>query len=274
MAPLLPGSASLLGLRAGLPVIMAPYDIACMALGCGAVAAGQASAVLGTTICTQVMRDDPDLAGAPCGINIPVFGRILRSFPSLTGCELLEWTAALLGLASVDALGDLAASVPPGADGLAMLPYFSPAGERAPFFDTSARGSVHGLSFHHGRAHIARAAFEAAAFVVDESLRAAGCDTAEIRVCGGGARSDLWCSIIADMTGREVWRSADPEVGARGALIAARHVLDGVSLERAAARLVACERRFLPDPANHDAYRALTTRMVEARTAWCRDARS
>jgi xylulokinase len=225
-----------------------------MAIGMGAVAHGQASAILGTTICAQVMLDAPDLSRRDIGINIAVFGKTLRAFPTLGGCETIDWMAALLGL---DAPGfdALAASAPPGANGLLLLPYMSPAGERAPFFDQTASGALLGLRYPHTRADLARATLESLAFVVQDCLEAAGERPTELRLCGGGARSEIFCRIIAGVTGIPVLRSADSEVGARGALIAARAVLQGTTLQQAADGLVRLGPRIVPDPADHGLYR-------------------
>jgi xylulokinase len=247
-AALLPQAAEAFGLPAGIPVVLAPYDIACMAIGMGAVAHGQASAILGTTICAQVMLDAPDLSRRDIGINIAVFGKTLRAFPTLGGCETIDWMAALLGL-DAPGFAALAAAAPPGANGLVLLPYMSPAGERAPFFDQAAHGALLGLKYPHTRADLARATLEAVAFVVRDCLEAAGTWPGELRLCGGGARSDILCRIIADVTGIAVLRSADNEVGARGALIAARAVLHGPDLKVAADGLVRLGACFTPDEA-------------------------
>lgn len=253
-ASLLPAAAAAFGLPPGIPVVLAPYDIACMAIGMGAVAHGQASAILGTTICAQVMLDAPDLSRRDIGINIAVFGKTLRAFPTLGGCETIDWMSNLLRL---DASGfdALAASAPPGANGLVLLPYMSPAGERAPFFDQAASGALLGLKYPNTPADLARATLESLAFVVQDCLEAAGTSPSELRLCGGGARSEILCRIIADVTGIPVLRSADHEVGARGALIAARAVLQGSTLEQAVEGLVRLSARILPDPVGHARYR-------------------
>ena len=270
-APLLPAAAEAFGLPAGMPVVLAPYDIACMAIGMGAVAHGQASAILGTTICAQVMLNEPDLSPRDIGINIAVFGKTLRAFPTLGGCETIDWMAALLGL---DAPGfdALAATAPPGANGLLLLPYMSPAGERAPFFDQAASGALLGLKYPHTRADLARATLESLAFVVQDCLEAAGQRPTELRLCGGGARSEIFCRIIADVTGIPVLRAADHEAGARGALIAARAVLKNTTLQQAAEELVRLRAPIAPDRANHgvcrDAFARFRALRDQQRATW------
>ncbi|NUR92483.1 MAG: carbohydrate kinase, partial [Nonomuraea sp.] len=212
--------SSELGLAAGTPVVMAPYDIVSTALGSGAVSAGQACGILGTTISTEIVLDAPELDGEPIGITIAMpEDRYLRAFPTFAGTEVLQWACRLLGLPGPAALTELAATAPPGAGGLAFLPYLSPAGERAPFLDPQARGSLLGMSVEHGREHVARAVLEGLTLTVQDCLAASGRRPHELRVCGGGAASDVWVQLIADVTGLPVIRSADAEVGARGAYL-------------------------------------------------------
>ncbi|MBN6053906.1 carbohydrate kinase [Nonomuraea sp. RK-328] len=212
-------AAGALGLPAGTPVVMAPYDIVSTAIGAGAVGAGQACSILGTTLCTETVVAEPELDGPAVGITIAVPGGYLRAFPTFAGVEVLHWACRMLGLAGPAELGELAAAAPPGASGLAFLPYFSPAGERAPFSDPLARGSFLGMSFEHGREHVARAVLEGLTLVVQDCLAASSAPARELRVCGGGSASDLWVRMIADVTGVPVLRSADSEVGARGAFL-------------------------------------------------------
>ncbi|GLX01509.1 carbohydrate kinase [Microtetraspora sp. NBRC 16547] len=214
-------AAALLDLPAGTPVVMAPYDIASTALGVGAVDTGQACSILGTTLCTQAVVDRLELEGEPSGITVAsgVPDRYLRAFPTFAGIEVIQWACRLLGLRDPADLGELAARSAPGAGGLAFLPYFSPAGERAPFLDPLARGAFLGMSFEHGPEQIARATMEGLALVIQDCLIAAGGRPRELRVCGGGAASPLWLQMIADVTGAPVLRSRDAEVGARGAFL-------------------------------------------------------
>jgi sugar (pentulose or hexulose) kinase len=95
-------AAAELGLPAGLPVVMSPYDIASTAIGVGAVSDGQACSILGTTLCTEVVMNHINLEGEPSGLTIPFGppGLYLRSFPTLAGSEVIHWTVRQLGLSS------------------------------------------------------------------------------------------------------------------------------------------------------------------------------
>lgn len=258
VAPLSARAAHRTGLPAGLPVVLAPYDIASTALGAGAVAVGQTCTILGTTLCTEVVTDGPRLDGPAAGLTIPsgAPARVLRAFPTLAGTGVLQWTCSLLGLATAAELGELAGRSPVAANGLSLLPYLSPGGERAPFLDPLARGSLSGMTLEHTRADVARACFEGLSLVVQDCLLASGTASSELRVCGGGAASDFWLQMIADTTGVPVLRSTDTEVGARGAMLVGA-VATGTAddLENAAAEHVRTRDVFGPDDATTQRYR-------------------
>ncbi|MFG2397031.1 FGGY family carbohydrate kinase [Streptomyces lydicus] len=253
-------AAAELGLPAGLPVAMAPYDIASTARGVGVVNPGQACGILGTTLCTEIVRTHIDTDGEPSGIHIAYRGRerVLRAFPTLNGAEVLGWAARLLHLPGPPELAQLAFESEPGARGLMFLPYLSPAGERAPFLDPGARGSFWGLSLEHTPADLARAVFDGLSLVLRDALAAARTDVAELRLCGGGANSDAWCALIADATGVPTARSGDTELGAKGAFLTGL-VRTGAetSMHSAAAKYVRMQRSWQPDPERAEFYAAL-----------------
>ncbi|WP_239567584.1 FGGY-family carbohydrate kinase [Streptomyces sp. G44] len=262
-----PEAAGQLGLPAGLPVVMAPYDIASTARGAGVVNPGQACGILGTTLCTEIVREDIDTSGEPSGINIAYQGRdrVLRAFPTLNGAEVLTWAARTLGLQGPPELAALAFSAEPGARGLMFLPYLSPAGERAPFLDPHARGAFWGLGLEHTRADIARAVFDGLSLVLRDSLIASRTTVTELRLCGGGANSAEWCALIADATGVPTARSQDTELGAKGAFLTGL-VLSGAetSMHSAAAKYVRMHDRWEPDPERSAHY----TRLYESFLTW------
>ncbi|MET8684698.1 FGGY-family carbohydrate kinase [Streptomyces sp. NPDC004732] len=263
-------AAAQLGLPAGLPVVMAPYDIASTARGAGVVNPGQACSILGTTLCTEIVRKDVDTSGEPSGINIAYRGRerILRAFPTLNGAEVLNWAARTLHLEGPPELATLAfTESEPGARGLMFLPYLSPAGERAPFLDPRARGSFWGLSLEHTRADLARAVFDGLSLVLRDSLVASRTSVTELRLCGGGANSAEWCALIADATGVPTARSGDTELGAKGAFLTGL-VLSGAesSMHSAAAKYVRMRTSWEPDPERSAYYAGLYESFLNWRT--------
>ena len=271
------GAGEQLGLPAGTPVVMAPYDIASTAIGVGAVNDAQACCILGTTLCTEVVTDEVVLGEQAAGITVALGlpGRYLRALPTLAGTEVIQWACKLMGFEDPFQLGELAAGCDPGAGGLAFLPYLSPAGERAPFLDPMARGAFLGLSFEHGREHVARAVLEGLTLVIHDCLAASQAEPTELRVAGGGAASPFWLQMIADVTGVPVSRSTDTEAGAKGAflvgLIATGKAAD---VDELASRYVKVRDTFEPDPARSRLYADVYADFVSLRdttaVAWPR----
>ena len=267
-------AASELNIPGTTPAVMAPYDIVSTAYGAGALLAGQACVILGTTICAEALISDLDLSGEPVGTTIALDeGLHLRAMPTLTGCETLEWAVRLLGLTNIAELDALAATAQPGCGAIMFLPYLSPAGERAPFLEPLARGSFHGLMLTHTRADLARAVYEGLSFGICECLEHAAKGIVEVSVCGGGARSNLWCQMISDVTGVKVLRPKENEAGARGAFLYALKAAGALkSLLEGAHRYPVEVETFHPDVEAHRVYCAqfpIFRRMREiARGQW------
>ncbi len=131
----------------------------------------------------------------------------------------LQWLHEDLGIADgINQVESLAASVK-DAGGVVLVPAFTGLG--APHWDPYARGAIFGLHRGTGRAHIARAAFDGIAQQCVDVLTAIQTDTgiklSELRVDGGGARSDLLLQILADALGVVVIRPTNIETTALGA---------------------------------------------------------
>lgn len=275
--PLGAAAAEQLGLAAGTPVVLAPYDVVATAAGGGTVRPGSAFCILGTTLCTGVVAAAPDTTGPAAGLSLRVGDgpTVVRAFPTLAGTGVLDWLAALLGLPGAADVVALAEQVPAGSALPMIWPYLSPAGERAPFLDADACGVVAGLSFEHSRAHLARAAVEGLAHVVRDCLDATGVTPRELVVSGGGSASRLWCATIADVTGVTAVRASDSQVGAKGAMVhAAVATGEHASLADAVAALVVPADRFDPDPAAAAGHEQRHAEHVESRallaTRWSR----
>ena len=277
VAELTRDAAIQVGLPAGTPVVMSSYDIASTAIGVGAVSSGQACSILGTTLCTEVVTEEVNLgeevAGLTVALGLP--GKYLRAFPTLAGGEVIQWACRLLGFEDPFELGNLATRCQAGAGGLAFLPYFSPAGERAPFLNPLARGAFLGMSFEHRREHVARAVLEGLTLVIQDCLAASRAKPTELRVCGGGAANPVWLQLIADVTGVPVLRSTDTEVGAKGAFLVGL-VATGVAtnVQDVASWYVKVRDTFTPDTAQHAGYAELFADFLSLRettaAAWPR----
>ncbi|MFG2058455.1 FGGY family carbohydrate kinase [Micromonospora sp. NPDC048930] len=265
VAPLRQTVAAELRLPAGTPVVAAPYDIAATAIGVGAVRPGQACAILGTTLCTEVVTDrfapGPEPLGLTVALGVP--GRLLRALPTLAGTEVLTWACGMLGLTGPSQLIDLADHTRAGPSGLLFLPYLSPAGERAPFVAPQARGALLGLCLEHDREHLARAVVEGLTLVIRDCLAASGVTPGELRICGGGAANDGWARLIADIVGLPVRRCTDTEIGARGAYLVGRAATGAAAtVAEAVAAYVHLGDPVEPDPALARRYDDLFARFV------------
>lgn len=109
----------------------------------------------------------------------------------------------LLGRSAYALMDMEAAAIPPGSEGLTVLPHFQGAGP--PDTDIAAKCLIYGLGLNHTKAHIIRAYLEAVAASlcrIVEAVEEMGIPVTEIRSLSGGAQSPLWCQIKADMLGR------------------------------------------------------------------------
>jgi xylulokinase len=161
--------------------------------------------------------------------------------------------------------------VPPGSEGLVILPYF--AGERTPLNDPDARGVIAGLSLAHGRGHLYRAILEATAYGVAHNLevmRASGARPRRAIAAGGGTKSELLLQIVSDVTGIEQALPAQTIGASYGDAFFAGLATGLVSRTDLGTKWVRIARRFVPDPARHalyqkyyDVYRGLYPHTVE-----------
>ncbi len=239
----------------GAPVVVGTMDAWGSRYGSGVVASGQGMEVAGTSEILGLLSDRP---GAATGVVTfpPIDGRWFHAGPTQAGGDALRWWASLHG-ASVEGILAEAGHAPPGAGGLVFLPHLM--GERAPVWDAALRGAFVGLSADHDRAHLARAVLEgvacSACHLLEVLEEAAGRPCSALRASGGGAESDLWCQMKADLLGRPLERMAVRSSGVLGAAILAGIGVGLLEdLDVAADRLTVVERRFEPDPAAHERY--------------------
>jgi erythritol kinase len=261
-------AAAATGLPAGTPVIAAPYDLPASAWGAGVRTVGAGLLIVGTTLACQVLRDEVDTTGEPCGLTLSTWqpDRWLRALPAMVGTAALDWVLRLVGVT----VADLPELLERGrADGLTVLPFFAESGERAPFVAPRARARLDGLHLGTQPADLVRATCEAIGYSARHCLTAAAL-TGELTACGGGVGSAAWAQIFADVLGRPIRVLAGEEIGARGAALAALSVTGPVEPDGPGWHPAG--RRYEPDPATRDRYEAGYTRYLEhialARPAW------
>jgi len=150
--------------------------------------------------------------------------------------------------------------IPIGSDGLLHLPYLC--GVMNPYWDINARGAFIGLSSSHTRGHIYRSILEGIAFEqmlsVTEVEQAVGKKVNEFVVIGGGAANRVWCSILADVTGRKIYVPENIEASGLGAAITASIAAGWYRTFKEAAREMTGERKeIIPNQENHKKYSRL-----------------
>jgi xylulokinase len=150
-----------------------------------------------------------------------------------------------------------AARIAPGAEGLIFLPYLT--GERTPHADPNARGALVGLTPRHGRNEIIRSIMEGITYAMKDSLeiiRSMGIAVDEIRLSGGGARSEFWRRMQADVYEHPVCTINADEGPAYGVALLAG-VGTGVwgSVEEACGKAISVVSRYEVEPQNSRVYR-------------------
>lgn len=211
-------AAKAMGLNAGTPVVGGGGDQAASAIGNGIVKKGVVSATMGTS--GVVFAHSDEVQVDPEG-RLHTFCHAVRGKWHVMGCVLsaggsLQWfrnqlcqqemaAAKKKKIDPYELITEQAAAAPTGSEGLFFLPYLT--GERTPHADPHARGSWVGLSLRHGKAHLARSVMEGATYAMRDSLeiaKAMDIPVKEIRLSGGGARSEFWRQMQADIYGQQV----------------------------------------------------------------------
>jgi xylulokinase len=214
LGPLCSSAAEELGLPSNTPVVAGAVDNSAAAIGSGAVRDGEAHLYIGTSswIGAHVPRKKTDISAQIAAVPCAIKGRYLAvALQSSAGSNLHFLSDKILfhqdELAAkppadiYPALDRIAASVPAGARGLLYMPWLC--GERSPVDDPSLRAGLLNMSLQHSREDIIRAFLEGVALntrrMVGPVSRFLGRPLDQITLVGGGASSDVWCQIFADV---------------------------------------------------------------------------
>lgn len=235
------------------------------ALGAGNCRPGMASETTGTCLAlVSLAQSLPEpLPSGLFGGRFPMTPYRYGLAYSKTAGVVIDWfRREMCPEASLRELDDRASRVAAGSDGLIVLPHFD--GTVSPRGDQNARGYICELRLDHTSAHVYRAILESIAFSLRENaelLQGSGFAIETIRSLGGGAKSDLWLQIKADVTGCPMQRPVVTEAATLGAaMIAAVGAGDFSSIEDAVQSLYKIDRVFEPDREAHmvyeDRYRA------------------
>ncbi|MDA8344640.1 MAG: FGGY-family carbohydrate kinase [Thermaerobacter sp.] len=243
-----------LSLPAGVPVAGGSPDIQSAAVGSGATQDFQAHLYLGTSswLTCHVPLKKTDIAHNMATLPSAIPGRYFVANEQETAGACLTFLRDNL-FYHEDVLGtgpppkdayrlfdEAAALAPPGAGGVLFTPWLY--GERTPIEDHLVRGGFYNVSLETSRPHLVRAVLEGVALNSRWLLQAMDGFTGRrldpIRCIGGGARSDVWCQIQADVLGRTIEQVDEPlQANVRGAATIAAVALGLSSFEEAAQRI-------------------------------------
>ncbi len=220
-----------LGLRDKLPLVPSVYDGAAFIVGLGGLKEDIAYTHLGSSAMVRVISRSPVLDKSESmrlqtyylmrGRWVPG-GAINNSGLTLLWardslCQVEKELAELTGINVFEIMVKMAEKVPPGAEGLICIPFFT--SERLTSIRGRAGALIWGLTLKHTKAHILRALIESTAFLLkifSLALEENGLEYKELRVGGGGAKSRLWLEIIANVLGKTVKRAEHIEMGLIG----------------------------------------------------------
>lgn len=233
LGPVTPQAADALGVPDNTPVVIGTPDLQSAAIGSGAVRDYEGHLYVGTSswlTCHVPFKKTAikdNMATLPSAIPARYF---IANEQEVAGEAMkflrdkVFYRQDALGTEkpgdALNRINQIAADVPRGSDGLYFLPWLY--GERTPIEDHTVRGGFYNLSINMHRGHMARAVFEGVAYnsrwLLEAVERFIKRPMPYLHLIGGGANSDLWCQIFADVTGRAMRRIKNPiQANARGA---------------------------------------------------------
>ena len=261
---LLPAAADALGVPADVAVVGGTPDVQSAAIGSGAVRDYEGHLYVGTSswITCHVPFKKTDIIRGIASLPSPLPGKYYVADEQEAAGACLNWLRDNILFPDdelretpipVDVfrrIDDVAASVAPGSGGLIFTPWLN--GERTPVDDHTLRGGWHNMSLRSTRAEMVRAVLEGVAYNTRWLLETVERFTKRpfpwLNFVGGGAQSDLWCQVMADVLERPI-RQVDQPIHAntRGAALLASLALKRATLDDIA-RGVEITQTFMPDP--------------------------
>lgn len=254
-------TAEMTSLSLGTPVAAGGADNACGAVGSGIIKKGRVMVSIGSSgvVLAQSNQPKADQKG-----RIHLFNHAKPDSWYMMGVMLsagmsFNWLKEKLFQDKLDYnnLNQKAANVEVGSEGLIFLPYLY--GERTPHADANARGVFFGISGRHQQKHFVRAVMEGVTFGLKDSLRLIekqNVDIKEIRAIGGGAKSEVWQQIMADILGYPINLLNVEEGPAYGAaLIAGVGVGVFNSFETVADNIIKVKKTVQPNKENVKKYK-------------------
>ncbi len=259
------------GLSTTTVVTTAPIDQIAGAVGAGNIEAGVVTETTGAALAICATSNKPSYdPGMGFGIYLHAIPGLYVMMPWVpTAGMVFRWFRDEFG--GGKDYGELCAeaeTVAIGADGLTMLPHLAGAGTPAP--DANARGAFTSITLNHGRSHFVRAVLESIAFMLRgnlELLEESGTAVKEIRSLGGGAKSNMWLQMKANVCNRTFVTMECDEAASLGVAMLAC-VGGGIygNLTEARDRMVRASRSIEPDPGCVEEYQSIYDRYRKLNT--------
>lgn len=271
--------AQAVGLSPDTAVVAGAIDTSAAAVGSGAVEDFEAHLYVGTSswLAAHVPFKKTDVRFSIASVPCAVPSRYLMVALQATACGNLTFLRDKIlyhkdELSQDETQSDFYASIneitertPPGSNGVIYAPWIY--GERCPVEDQFARAAIYNLSLSNTREDIIRAVLEGVAmntrWLLKPAERFLGRKIEAINIIGGGAMSDIWCQIFADVLHRPLRRAKDPiQANVRGAAFIA-----GMGLGRLTPRDIARDMVYPHTYWPHKNTQALYTRLFREFTA-------
>lgn len=276
LGPMRADAARSAGLRSGIPVVVGCGDVACSAIGAGALAEGAAYNYIGSASWVAVASSRPlrEPVLRPFVLCHAAPDMYISQLATYSAGIVFEWVRDQLCFpdgncprgGGFDVMTQRAAESPIGANGLTFLPFLRPGG--APNYDLNDRGLIYGLTISHTQSDLLRAAIEGISCSIRQLVEGLesclGRAVEDFRVIGGAAKSELWLSILANLLSRPVRTlNVQQEANTLGAaVVAAVAVGHAASYEEAANRFLRLGSLRKPNSADADAYLPVYARFL------------
>lgn len=241
-----------------VPIIAGGGDNAAGAIGVGVYQPGQGMLSLGTSgvyfVVSENFLQNSDNAVHSFCHALPQTWHLMSVILSAASC--LDWVCQLTGISDVGAMFKEIEQHAHSDSSLLFLPYLS--GERTPYNNADAKGVFWGLTHQHQRADLCRAVLEGVSFALRQGIEVAdkaGQHADNITLIGGGARSEYWRQLLADITGKTLDYRQGGDVGpALGAARLAQLAINPAHLSQIILSQPKLETRHVPNLEKHKAY--------------------
>lgn len=251
-------AAAATGLRSGTPIFAGTADSAAEVYGAGGLVPGDLTLKLATAGNVQTIAEAPAETTRILSYEHPIDGLYYLNSATNFAAASFRWfreqffgeRSEQVGVGRTHAeLNATIGDVPVGSGGMLFLPFLN--GERSPYWDPKLRASFVGLTSRHGRAEMGRAVMEGVALSLRDAAAVFGADRpAQMRLIGGGASSEPWRQIVADVMNAEVVVPTSTESSFGTALLAGVGAGWYESAVAAVERAQSARARVSPVPAN------------------------